>query len=344
MTPDGQRIVFVASTNGTEGVTTCVLLWDAATGAVTLVSGDLSGQVATNTTCDWPTIDPTGRFVAFSSIATNLTTNALLGDYHLYLRDILAGITTLLDADTNGVGSLASPLTIPRLSDDGRFVAFECADGNLVPNDRNRDWDVFVRDLITGSVELVSARHPALGSLSPNGPSLFSAGCVSADGRYVVFASEADNLVLNDTNESRDVFVRDQVNGTNFLVSAGTNGLIGSSPSFEPTISADGRYVAFAGHAENLVAGDTNLAPDVFVRDVLTGATTLVSVNSSGIGPGNKESDSPDISSDGRYVLFRSKAANLVAGSFSGTENLFLRDLQAGTTYALTTTAYAARR
>jgi Tol biopolymer transport system component len=337
MTPDGQRIVFVASTNGTSGATTCILLWDAATGVSTLVSGDLGGKVVTNATCDWPTIDPTGQFVAFNSSATNLTTNTLLGACHIYLRDLNAGTTALLDADTNGVGSFIGPLTVPCLSRDARFVAFECADGNLVPNDRNRNSDVVVRDLATGALELVSARHTTLASLTPNGSSMLSTWCVSADGRYVAFASDADNLVINDTNGFRDVFVRDQVNGTNFLVNAGTNGLAGDGLCFEPAISADGRFVAFTSQAGNLVAGDLNAASDVFVRDLQTGATTLVSANNISSGSGDAASYSPAIASGGRYVLFRSKATNLAPGSFSGGENLFLRDRQAGTNVALTT-------
>ncbi len=337
MTSDGQRIVFVASTNGTSGATTCVLLWDAATGASTLVSGDLSNHVATNGTCDWPTIDPTGQFVAFSSSATNLAAATLPDDWHFYLRDLQAGTTTLLDADTNGVGSSVSALSMACLSANGRFVAFECNDGNLVPNDSNGGLDVFVRDLVTGAIELVSARHSSLASLTPNGPSLLPAGCLSTVGDWVVFASEAANLAANDTNGSRDIFVRDRANGTNILVSAATNGFSGSSFSFEPAISTDGRYVAFASHSYDLVAGDTNRAADVFVRDLQTGVCTLVSVNSSGTGQGNKDSYSPVIGTGGRYVMFRSKATNLAAGSFSGTENLFVRDLQAGTTYVLTT-------
>jgi Tol biopolymer transport system component len=337
MTPDGQRIVFVASTNGTSGATTCILVWDAATGTSSLVSGDLGGKVVTNATCDWPTIDPTGRFVAFSSTATNLTTNTLLGPCHLYLGDLSAGTTTLLDADSNGVGSFIGPLTAPCLSSDARFVAFECADGNLVPNDRNRNSDVIVRDLTTGTHELVSARHATLASLTPNGPSMLSTSCVSTDGRSVAFASDADNLVTNDTNSFRDVFVRDQVSGTNFLVSVGTNAFAGDGISFEPAMSADGRYVAFTSQAGNLVAGDLNATSDVFVRDLQTGVTTMVSVNNVSSGSGNAASYSPAIASGGRYVLFRSKATNLAPGSFSGAENLFLRDRQAGTNFALTT-------
>ena len=161
---------------------------------------------------------------------------------------------------------------------------------------------------------------------------------LSADGLRVAFTSDAGNLVPGDTNGYRDVFVRDLPNGSNILVSVGTNGAPGSGLSTEPSISGDGRYVAFSSTANNLVPGDTNKAQDVFVRDLQSGTTLLVSVSLTG-GPGNYESYGPQISTDGRRVLFRSKATNLAAGSFGGgyTDNLFSRDLQSGTTYALTT-------
>ena len=190
MTPDGRFIAFIANTNGTSGTTTCAEVWDAQTGATTLASGDLSNSVPAGSTCDWPAIDPSGRFIAFLSSATNLVTNTLVGDYHLYVRDLQAATTALVDADTNGVGSVISAATVPRLSADGRFVAFECPDSSLVPNDRNHDYDVFVRDLSTVVSELISARDAALPSLSPNGSSLLSSLCVSTNGRYIAFASD----------------------------------------------------------------------------------------------------------------------------------------------------------
>ncbi len=334
MTPDGRFIAFVANTNGSAGTTTCVLLWDAASGTATLVSGDPGNQVAANSTCDWPTLDPTGRYVAFLSSAPNLVTNPLAGTYHLYLRDTQAATTLLLDADTNGVGSLLSPATAPRLSADVRSVAFEAADGNLVANDRNHDSDLFVRDLTTGGIELISAREPTLSAVTPNGPSLLATTSVSTNGHLVAFAGEADNLVPNDTNRCRDIFVRDLALGTNLLISVATNGQSADALSSDPAISPDGRYVAFSSLADNLVAGDTNNAQDVFVRDLLAGTTTLVSVNTNGTGPGNNNSYAPILSAGGRYVLFRSLASNLAGGS-SSSENLLLRDLLAGITYTL---------
>jgi Tol biopolymer transport system component len=337
MTPDGRFIAFVANTNTAAGPASCVYVWDALSGTSRLASGDLSGAVGANSLCAWPALTPDGHFVAFNSSATNLVTNSLTGEFHLYVRDLQAGVTTLVDAGTNGIGSGVTPVTLPRLSDDGRYVAFEAPDGNLVPNDSNKSTDVFVRDLIAAATELISTHDPALPSVTPSGPSTLSPLSVSAEGSFVAFASEADDLVPNDTNGFRDVFVRDLLADRTLLVSADTSGVTpGNGLSSEPVISADGRYVAFTSSAANLVAGDTNGVSDVFVRDLLTETTVLVSVNTAGFS-GNRASYSPLISADGQAVLFHSKASDLAPGSFgSSIENLFFRKLSANTTFAIT--------
>ena len=338
MTPDGRFVAFVANANGVTITNTCILVWDAYTGTSVLASGDLTGTAPTNSICDWPAITPDGRFVAFMSNGTNLVTNSLAGDYHLYVRDLQAGITTLADAGTNGVGSGGIPFMQPRLSDDGGYVAFAAYDGNLVPDDSNKAIDVFVRDVTNAVTELVSLRDLALSSATANGPSTLSTLSVSAEGSFVVFASEADDLVPNDTNGYPDVFVRDLLADSTLLVSVDLSGLTtGNGISTDSAITADGRYVAFTSTATNLVAGDANGVSDVFVRDLLYGTTTLVSVNTDGFS-GNGASYSPMISADGQAVLFHSQASDLATGAFgSGVENLFWRDLWSGTTYALTT-------
>jgi Tol biopolymer transport system component len=341
MTSDGRFIAFVANANGTAGEDTSVEVWDAQTSTITLASGDLSGNVAAGSTCDWPVLNPSGQFVAFVSCAPNLVTNVLDREYHLYLRDLPSGTTALADAGRGGVGAGLSMPTCASMSADGRFVGFASFDGNLVPNDRNRADDVFVRDLAAGVTELISAHDTTLPSLSPNGSSLFSTLSVSTDGRFLAFASDADNLVPTDTNGCRDVFLRDLVLGTNILVSLGADGSAADALSTDPAISADGRYVAFASGADNLVTGDGNKALDVFVCDLQSATTILVSVKAAGGGPGNGASYSPLISADGKYVLFRSLASDLAAGTVRG-ENLFLRNLQSGTTYGLTTLGCAA--
>jgi Tol biopolymer transport system component len=205
-----------------------------------------------------------------------------------------------------------------------------------------------VRDLTTNTIELVSARQPALPSQSPGDSSPAMIFSVDSGGRYVAFASASTSLVANDTNTYRNVFVHDLLNGTNCLVSVDTNGLANAnSMSMDPSISSDGRYVAFTSYASNLVAGYTQPtywpngngvgSPNVFVRDLQTGITRLVSVSADGTSSGNSNSYSPVISADGRYVLFHSWANNLsVSGEpYFPRENLSLRDLQVGTTYTL---------
>ena len=342
MTPDGRFIAFVANVGNTSLTNTAIYLWDAQTGTNTLVSPDQTTGGPAIGVCDSPVVSTNGQYVAFLCGGTNLVPNPLFAQYHLYLRDVQAGITTLVDVDTNGMGSGVNAITVPSMSDDGSIVAFDAPDGNIVANDRNHDNDIFVRDLTAQTTEMVSARDPSLPSLTPSGgASAFTACSVSANGRYVAFFSDADNVTPNDTNGYRDVFVRDLMTGTNIPVSLNTNGVVGDGISTDPAISGDGRYVAFTSSANDLVANVTYNAQynaqNVFVRDLQAGTTTLVSVSTNGINSGNGDSFSPTISADGRYVLFHSIASNLAAGSFgSGYENLFLRDLQTGATYALT--------
>jgi len=337
MTPDGRFITFVANWNSSS---TSIYQWDSLTGTNVLVSGDLSNTISSGTSSEYPTQTPDGRFVAFFCSDTNMTAEAQ-GNGALYLRDMLAGSTILVDVDTNGIGAGADASATPGLSGDGQFITFQCFDRNLVPDDSSRDRNVFVRDLRNNTNEMISVHDPALPSLTPNGPSLLFGSSVSTNGRYIAFASDANNLVANDTNDCRDVFVRDLLLGTNILVSADTSGFAAANISTDPSINGDGRFVAFSSHATNIVANDTTNEWNVFLRDMQAGTTVLVSVNTNG-GFGNGDSFSPTVSRDGRYVLFYSEAQNLAAGSFgSGVENLFLRDEQSGTTYALTTSTSA---
>jgi Tol biopolymer transport system component len=335
MTPDGRYVAFLANTNDTSGETTCVVVWDAQSGATTLASGDLTGAVPDFSICEWPAISSDGRFVLFLSSASDLVTNDTPGEFTLYRRDLQAGTTTLVDVDTNGAGSILSPNSQPSMSDDGRFVGFDFNDDDLLPNDRNHFSDAFVRDLNGGTTELISVRDPRLPCTTPNGGSSILGTSISGDGRFVAFLGDADNLIPNDTNLFTDVFVHDMLAGSNLLVSLNTNGFSGNGGCGDPALSPDGRYVAFTSSSSDLVPGDTNFSQDVFVRDLATGSTTLVSMNRTGTGPGNTVSSSPVVGAGGRFVLFRSRANNLASGLFLG-ENLFLRDRDVGTNYALT--------
>jgi hypothetical protein len=270
-----------------------------------------------------------GRFVVFLSTASNLVTNTVASGVHIFLRDTQAGTTQLIDADTNNAGSTDELQAVPNLTPDGRFVAFASRDGGLVTQDNNNALDVFVRDTVGGTTELISQR--GLVPQTGNGLSSLGQYSLSADGRWAAFASYANDLVTNDFNNDRDVFINDLQTGSNILVSVGMDGnaALGGS-SVTPAISAKGRFVAFVSAATNLVANDTNSAMDVFVRDLQAGTTTNASVDSGGVALGFGDSSALVISSDGRHVAFLAKT-NLTQ-TYPST---FWRDMISGTTVRL---------
>src|SRR5260221_2148307 len=232
-----------------------------------------------------------------------------------------AQVTERVSVDSNGVqgdaqSGFASYLQLSAgVSSDGRFVAFVSLATNLVPGDTNGKADVFVRDRLTGTTERVSVDSSGAEGDEHSGSS--GAG-ISADGRFVVFDSLADNLVPADTNAIYDIFVRDRLNGTTERVSVATGGAEGDNFSVYPSISADGRWVSFLSSATNLVPGDVNGFGDIFVHDRQSGTTSLVSVDSNG-AQANHASFSSSISGDGRYVAFVSWASNLGPVDSNGT-------------------------
>jgi len=211
------------------------------------------------------------------------------------------------------------------ISNDGRYIAFESGASNLVSGDTNNASDIFVRDRQTGQINRIS-----IASNGTQGNSASLQPAISGDGRYVAFNSYASNLVSGDANGSDDIFVYDRQNGQTSLVSVATNGTQGSYSS-QPSISADGRYVAFFSLASNIVDGDTNGLGDVFVHDRQTGQTIRVSIASDGT-QANGASTGSSISSDGRYITFESTASNLVTGDTNGTHDIFIHDQQIGQT------------
>jgi len=233
--------------------------------------------------------------------------------------------TTQVSVGPGGVGGIF-PSGNPAISADGRWVAFGSQAYNLVPGDTNGWSDVFVRDQVQGTTTLVSVGP---GGAQGNGGSSIMA--ISPDGRWVVFRSDATNLVPGDTNGRPDLFVRDRQQETTTRVDVGPGGAQANEVSRSAGISADGRWVVFASDASNLVADDTNYFTDVFLRDLQTATTTRISVGPGGVQL-NGRSDNPTISADGRWVAFESYASSLVAGDTNGTVDVFIQDLQTGTT------------
>ncbi len=335
ISPDGRFLAFLANTASGWNTVPCVMAWDAQTGVSTVVSRDLTNGIASGDFA-WPTVTGDGRFVCFVSTAQNLVTNQVSPGAHAYVRDLMLNETSLVDADASGVGFGVAPLAIPRLSQDAQQVAFQGVRSGGAGGPFG-SYQVFVRNRSTGVTELVSAWRPDLVPVTGNARS-YAVPSVSRDGRCIAFASFASNLVPNDTNANPDVFVRDLRSGTTLLASVGTNGFPANGMSSEPSISADGRFVAFTSMARDLIPQDTNATADVFVFDTQTRAVTLGSVAASG-GIGNGSSRAPRFSVDGNGLFFRSRATNLASGSYSsGSENLFWRDLKTGTNIALTTT------
>jgi Tol biopolymer transport system component len=240
-----------------------------------------------------PSITPDGRYVAFSSLASDLVAEDRNGDPDVFVRDLVLGTTTLVSVALGG-GAANGISWVPSISADGRYVAFQSAATNLVPGDRNHTADIFVRDLVAATTTRVSVDTDG-----GDPDDISSSATISSDGRYVSFASLATDLVAGDGNRKEDVFVRDMVAGTTTRVSVDTGGGDANDSSSDPSVSTSGRFVAFSSFASDLVLGDQNFIPDVFVRDLMAGTTVRVSVDVDGGDPNNASFD-PDFSGNER--------------------------------------------
>ncbi len=274
-----------------------------------------------------------GRYIAFRANATDLVASDPNGDdWDVFLKDAQTGATIMVSRNTTG-GGADGESDNPAISADGRYVAYQSDASNLVASDTNGTNDVFVYDRqlqTTTRVSTNSSGAEASGGSGSTQPS------ISADGRYVVFESASTDLVAGDTNGSSDIFIKDTQTGVTTRVSTNSAGSQSNNNSSDPAISADGRYVAFESLANNLVAGDTNGALDIFLKDTQTGVTTRVSTDSAG-AQALGFSVEPAISADGRYVAFKSDATNLVAGDTNGFRDIFVKDLQTGMTTRVST-------
>ncbi len=202
--------------------------------------------------------------MAFESNASNLVSGDTNGRPDVFVHDRQTGATERVSMASDGTQG-NSDSGSPALSTDGRYVVFRSWATNLVPNDTNNMGDVFVHDRQTGETTLVSV---ASDGTQANRHSYSRS--ITFDGRYVVFYSDADNLVPGDTNGTWDVFVHDRQTGTTERVSVASDGTQPNNFSNDPAITDDGRYVAFRSDASNLAPGDTNGYEDIFVKDLWT--------------------------------------------------------------------------
>lgn len=271
-----------------------------------------------------PSVSGFGQYVSFSS-ADSFEVGDFNGTYDVYVRDRQGNTTSRVSVATGGAEGNAQS-SANAISADGQIVAFFSLASNLVVNDNNVAADIFVRDrqsATTSRVSVASDGSEANGSVN-------SRPAISADGRFVAFDNTATNLVPNngDTNGGVDVFVHDRQTGTTTRVSVASGGGEANGNSDGPSISGDGRYVAFDSNAANLVTGDSNGNWDIFVHDRKMTSTIRVSVTSSG-GEASGFTVRPQISADGRFVLFETDADYASGADTNGLYDVYLHDRDA---------------
>jgi hypothetical protein len=276
---------------------------------------------------DTAAISADGKVVAFASDADNLSEDDSNGFTDIYVYSLDSEQLELISRAHDG-GSGNNRSFSPAISADGRLVAFVSLANDLVAvaGDSNAASDIFLYDRRDGTMTRVN--------LAPSGAQAnnhSNSVDISADGNLLVFSSLADNLVDGDTNDAYDIFVFDRKRGTLALASRTPAGGVGNHGSSSPRISANGKWVVFSSNAADLVAGDSNEVPDIFLYDVKGKAVELVSVDREG-GPANEASDAPAVSGDGRYVAFESDASDLIFGDTNAGSDVFVRDRQSGTT------------
>jgi Tol biopolymer transport system component len=299
-----------------------VFVRDRQTGLVERVSVNADGSGGAEAFT--PAISADGRYVAYVSFASTILAGDTNDTADVFVFDRATHTTKRVSVASDGTQSndysgVSDFAEAPALSADGRFIAFESKASNLVANDTNQGHDIFVHDQQTGTTARVSvASSGAQSNGWSHDPSM------SADGRYVTYMSFASNLVAGDDEQRGDVFLYDRLTGTTERISETRNGEGGSDNSGEAEISANGRFVAYSSYASNLVQGDTNGVPDVFVFDRVTGVTERVSLKGDGTQLARGSFD-PEISADGRYVMFENEASDY-AGPVNPDRQVFVYD------------------
>ncbi len=316
--------------------TRCVDIFrrDMQTGTTIRVSiGNGFSGVQANKGSDHPSVSEDGNLIAFESSASNLLAGAdNNGLTDIFIRNVSAGTTTRVSISYDNLdpdGWSSSPV----ISTDGHHVAFISAATNLVNPDSNGKVDVFIRDLIQNKTYNMS-----IDSSGDQANDYSDNPAISTSGRYVVYESRATDLIPGGTTVGRsNIYLHDRDTDhdgifdepgytSTTLISKNQSQNEGNGDSSYPTVSGDGQYVAFKSAATDLVSGDTNNAPDIFVRNTVGNTTTRVSIDSFG-NEANDYSSYPMITNDGKYVAFISAATNLVVGDTNGFSDAFVRDM-----------------
>lgn len=308
------------------------------------VAGTDSGNAASGDTnlFELPQVSHDGRYVAFFSLATNLVNlpdGNTAGSRDIFLRDRVNGTTTLVNVNGAGTAGCNGAVGNFALSADGRYAAFDSSATDIIPGlpANGGNGRIFLRDLQTGTYTLVT------NASTGGGEGTFIA--MSPDGRYVAYRSRRQQTTVQHFTPPPDfsefqLYVFDRITGTTTMASVNSTGTRGGNQgtTAAPVFSPDGTHLVFSSTSTDLVANDTNgTTRDVFVRNLVTGTTTLVTVNAAGTGSANNESGAGSalkMSADNRRVLFHSSATDIVTGvaQDSAFGNVYIRDLQSGTT------------
>jgi hypothetical protein len=271
-----------------------------------------SAGVPANGSSSRAMISPNGRYVAFDSAGTNMSSAPTNGHSEEYLRDLTTGTTTLISAAADGTPGDALSYR-GMVASDGNSVAFDSKSTNLVPGDSNGQEDIFLKNMTTGAITRVS--NKGNGSQGGGG----SRPYMSPNGEWIIFNSNGA-LVPGDTNNHTDVYVYNTQTQTLTIGSPGMGGAPGNGDSLRGFITDDGRYIVFNSFADNLAPDDRNGHGDAFAYDTTTGKTTIVSRATDG-GPANGNSFRPVPSANGSEITYLSQATNLVAGSSAPAPN-----------------------
>jgi len=327
MTPDGSKIVF--SSSATDLLTTPtngygdIFLYDVATGVTTLITiGSGNGG---NSWSFGARITPDGSKIVFASAATDLTATPTNGESNIMLYDVATGITELVTTGSGNGGDGGS--SDAQITPDGSKIVFASAATDLLATPTNDNDNIFLYNVGTGITELITTGSGSGGNSWSANPQ------ITPDGSKIVFSSRATDLLATPTNSNDNIFLYNVGTGITELITTGSgNG--GNSRALHPQITDDGSKIVFSSQATDLLATPTNSNGNIFLYDVGTGITQLITT-----GPGsggNNWSGSPQITPDGSKIVFNSRATNLTAIPTNGAVNLLLCDVATGITELIT--------
>ncbi len=336
LSDDGSYISFESDAtnlvpNNTNGYTD-TFIYNRLNKTVELISIAPNGTQA-NGSSSSGSISGDGKYITYASFASNLVSGDTNAKRDIFVYNRIDKTTELISVAPDGTQANGSSYPSV-ISDDGRYIAYESEASNLVSGDTNGKRDIFVYDRIDKTTERINI---AANGTQADGSSRL--GSISDDGRYIVYESEASNLVSGDTDGKRDIFVYDRIEKTTQRINVAANGTQANGDSTSGSISGDGKYIVYESDASNLVLGDSNGKRDIFIYDRIKQTTERVNVAVNGT-QSNGYSEKASLSDDGRYVAFLSDANNLVSNDTDGRANVFVRDRVTQTTARYTADSF----